>query len=240
MPAMTVATDSPFTAEELEPTLRPLHEASLLPARAYTDESVAASEAQQLLPRRLDVRRPRVHLRGARRLPDGRDLGRELLSRRRPRLLQRLPPPRRAARHRARGHERRLQCPYHAWSYGFDGSLQNAPHTDELEDFDPACNGLRQIRTETLGGLVFADASGKAPRLPTTWATLAEHLAAYRNADLKRAAGSTTTSRRTGRPSSRTTPSACTAPACTRSSTAQQLHDRATTTRARAPGAADR
>ena len=45
---MTVAIDSPFTAEELEPTLRPLLEASLLPARAYTDDDVAEWERQNL------------------------------------------------------------------------------------------------------------------------------------------------------------------------------------------------
>ena len=45
---MTVVTDSPFTAEELEPTFRPLLEASLLPQRAYTDETVADWEARNL------------------------------------------------------------------------------------------------------------------------------------------------------------------------------------------------
>ena len=38
----------PFTREELEPTLRPLLEASLLPQRAYTDEAVADWEARHL------------------------------------------------------------------------------------------------------------------------------------------------------------------------------------------------
>ena len=47
---MTVAIDSPFTAEELEPTLRPLLEASLLPPRAYTDESVADWERREPVP----------------------------------------------------------------------------------------------------------------------------------------------------------------------------------------------
>ncbi len=45
---MTVATDSPFTAEELAPTLRPLLEASLLPPRAYVDDAVAEWEARNL------------------------------------------------------------------------------------------------------------------------------------------------------------------------------------------------
>ena len=118
------------------------------------------------------------------------------------------------------GTTRRLQCPYHAWSYGFDGTLKNAPHTEELEDFDPACNGLREIRTETLGGLVFADPSGVAP-------PLADHVGASPRSSTATGPprssappASTTTSRPTGRRSSRTTPSACTAPACTPSSTA--------------------
>ena len=43
---MSVATDAPFTAEELAPTLRPLLEASLLPQRAYVDDDVARWEAE--------------------------------------------------------------------------------------------------------------------------------------------------------------------------------------------------
>ena len=44
---------------------------------------------------------------------------------------------------------RRLQCPYHAWCYGFDGSAQvSAPHTEEIEDFDPADIGLTAVRME--------------------------------------------------------------------------------------------
>jgi len=39
---------APFTAEELEPTRRPLLEASLLPPRAYFDEGVAAWEAEHV------------------------------------------------------------------------------------------------------------------------------------------------------------------------------------------------
>ena len=31
---------------------------------------------------------------------------------------------------------KRIQCPYHAWSYDLDGSLVAAPHMDEVEDFD--------------------------------------------------------------------------------------------------------
>ena len=41
------------------------------------------------------------------------------------------------------GRCRRIQCPYHAWTYGFDGALRNAPFTEGLEDFDPRCYGLQ-------------------------------------------------------------------------------------------------
>ena len=39
---------APFTEEELAPTRRPLLEASMLPPRAFVDESVAAWEAEHV------------------------------------------------------------------------------------------------------------------------------------------------------------------------------------------------
>jgi glycine betaine catabolism A len=185
---MRVATDAPFTAEELAPTLRPLLEASLLPARAYTDEDIARWEAEHLflggwmcvghvstLAGRGSFRTAEVA--GESLLVVGdrgfynvcRHRGARLVSER-------------------EGSVRRLQCPYHAWSYGFDGALKNAPHTDGLDDFDPTCNGLRAVRTETLGGLVFADVSGTAPPLAEHVGALAEHVDAYRTGELRRAA----------------------------------------------------
>jgi Rieske 2Fe-2S family protein len=89
------------------------------------------------------------------------------------------------------GTVRRLQCPYHAWSYGFDGSLRNAPYTDSLEDFDPGCHGLTPVRIETIEGLVFADVSGTAPPLAEHVGDAARQLARYRNAELERAASIT-------------------------------------------------
>jgi len=86
------------------------------------------------------------------------------------------------------GTTRRLQCRYHAWSYGFDGTLKNAPHTKEVEGFDKACQGLREVRTETLGGLVFADPSGDAGPLADHVGSLADHLERYRTPELRRAA----------------------------------------------------
>ncbi|MDQ5895527.1 MAG: glycine betaine catabolism, partial [Actinomycetota bacterium] len=59
--------------------------------------------------------------------------------------------------------KRRLQCPYHAWSYALDGSLVAAPHMDGVENFDKSCFGLIPVRLAILGGLVLVDLSGEAP-----------------------------------------------------------------------------
>ena len=64
---------------------------------------------------------------------------------------------------RPRAALRRLQCPYHAWTYGFDGSLKNAPFTDGLVDFDPKCFSLHEVRLAVVEGLVLLDLSGEAP-----------------------------------------------------------------------------
>jgi Rieske 2Fe-2S family protein len=185
---MSVAIDSPFTAEDLEPTMRPLLEASLLPQRAYTDEAVAEWELHNLfLGGWVCVGHVSAFTeRGAYQTVQ---LGNENLLFVEGRGFYNV------CRHRGarlvtqrEGTVRRLQCPYHAWSYGFDGTLKNAPHTGELTDFDPACNGLRAIRTEVAGGLVFADVSGGAPPLADHVGALVEHLDAYRTGALRRGA----------------------------------------------------
>ena len=82
----------------------------------------------------------------------------------------------------------RLQCPYHAWSYGFDGTLRSAPFTDGLEDFDAACFGLRPVRLAVIEGLVLLDLSGEARAPAEHVGDLAPLLARYRTGDLGRGA----------------------------------------------------
>ena len=127
------------------------------------------------LPRRLGVRRARAAAGRARPLRHPPDQGRELPLRRRRRGPARTASSTSAATaapassSEPEGTMRRLQCPYHAWCYGFDGSLKSAPHTEEIEDFDPATSGLNRLRMEEVHGLLFADVSGTA-------GPLAEHL----------------------------------------------------------------
>lgn len=82
---------------------------------------------------------------------------------------------------------RRVQCPYHGWSYGFDGELKAAPHMDGVEDFDPSCWGLIPARVATVGGLLLVDLSGDAPDVDSHLGELAGHLERYRVGDLRRA-----------------------------------------------------
>ncbi|WP_330319027.1 aromatic ring-hydroxylating dioxygenase subunit alpha [Streptomyces platensis] len=48
-------------------------------------------------------------------------------------------------------------CPYHAWSYGLDGTLRGIPYPDGYEGVvDKGDLSLRKLRTESYGGMVFA------------------------------------------------------------------------------------
>ena len=71
------------------------------------------------------------------------------------------------------GKRETLQCPYHAWTYGLDGSLRSAPRAEELADFDRGELGLCHVAVDTWGPFVFvntapepeplADALGSMP-----------------------------------------------------------------------------
>jgi Rieske 2Fe-2S family protein len=51
-----------------------------------------------------------------------------------------------------------LRCPYHSWTYGLDGRLMHAPHTD-LEGMDLDSFRLNPVAVETWGGFVFVHLS---------------------------------------------------------------------------------
>jgi choline monooxygenase len=55
------------------------------------------------------------------------------------------------------GNRSTLQCPYHAWTYGLDGSLRAAPRSEREPGFDHSDWGLRPVRVATWGPLVFVD-----------------------------------------------------------------------------------
>jgi Rieske 2Fe-2S family protein len=53
----------------------------------------------------------------------------------------------------------RIQCPYHAWTYGLDGRLLAAPQMDEVAGFDRADYPLRQVACDVWDGHIFINLS---------------------------------------------------------------------------------
>ena len=77
-------------------------------------------------------------------------------------------------RHRAHlvaqgaGKRATLQCPYHAWTYGLDGSLQGAPRCEREPGFDPDGLSLLPVQVDTWGPLVFANPDPEGAPLAET------------------------------------------------------------------------
>lgn len=63
------------------------------------------------------------------------------------------------------GHVSILQCPYHGWKYGLDGSLKGMPEFEGVEGFERADNGLLPIRVETWECFVFVNLDPEAMSL---------------------------------------------------------------------------
>lgn len=99
---------------------------------------------------------------------------------------------------RHRGHElapvgeaidaRLIRCPYHSWSYRFDGSLRAAPTLTQSPDFDTANYPLIDIPVAELGGWAWVDLSGEAPPIETHLGNLIELIAPYETERLLTAA----------------------------------------------------
>jgi phenylpropionate dioxygenase-like ring-hydroxylating dioxygenase large terminal subunit len=67
-----------------------------------------------------------------------------------------------------------LQCPYHAWTYGLDGSLRRAPRSDRESGFDPAGLSLYSVSVDTWGPFVFVNPDAEAPPLEEALGDLPE------------------------------------------------------------------
>jgi phenylpropionate dioxygenase-like ring-hydroxylating dioxygenase large terminal subunit len=73
-----------------------------------------------------------------------------------------------------------LRCPYHSWTYDLDGSLLKAPHTEDVEDFDPTRFGLHAVGVRQWGGFVFVHLTpDQATDFATDIAPYADRLQRY-------------------------------------------------------------
>ena len=76
------------------------------------------------------------------------------------------------------GHESRLTCRYHGWTYGLDGSLRAAARTPE--GFDRAQYGLRKIQARVFAGMIFVNFDLAAPSFDAFEKDMGEPLRPYR------------------------------------------------------------
>ncbi|MDC0009959.1 aromatic ring-hydroxylating dioxygenase subunit alpha [Candidatus Pelagibacter sp.] len=58
-----------------------------------------------------------------------------------------------------------LRCPYHSWSYDFDGKLVATPHigglnVHETEKFDKASSNLKEVKTKVWMDIIFVNING--------------------------------------------------------------------------------
>jgi phenylpropionate dioxygenase-like ring-hydroxylating dioxygenase large terminal subunit len=56
----------------------------------------------------------------------------------------------------AQGHRTNFRCPYHSWTFGYDGALLSAPDFDGFHVAKADC-ALKQVRTEVVAGLIFVN-----------------------------------------------------------------------------------
>ena len=72
------------------------------------------------------------------------------------------------------GRRETLQCPYHAWTYGLDGTLRSAPRADRDPDFDRDALRLVRLPVDTWGLFVFVNPDPDAAPLADTLGELPE------------------------------------------------------------------
>jgi len=82
------------------------------------------------------------------------------------------------------GNARALQCRYHGWTYGLDGSLKGAPQMEYTTGFDKADYGLHPVRLETWGRLLFITLDPETPALDAWMGSLWDMLAPYNFGDM--------------------------------------------------------
>jgi Rieske 2Fe-2S family protein len=78
----------------------------------------------------------------------------------------------------------RIQCPYHGWTYGFDGKLLGAPHMEGC-DFQREEYPLHPVHTDLWDGHIFLNLAARPQPLPDQLADLPEKFAPWGMQDLR-------------------------------------------------------
>lgn len=73
------------------------------------------------------------------------------------------------------GHTAKFTCPFHGWTFGLTGSLDNIPCKWDFDHVDQDKSGLRTVRSAIWGGFVFINLDPTAPPLEDYLAPLPDH-----------------------------------------------------------------
>ena len=73
-----------------------------------------------------------------------------------------------------------LRCPYHSWTYDLEGRLLRAPHTEDVDDFDPGSFGLHPVAVDSWAGFLFLHLTpARATPLADAFGEIPDRLARY-------------------------------------------------------------
>ena len=78
----------------------------------------------------------------------------------------------------------RISCPFHGWSYGFDGALLNVPLPETFDNLDRAEHGLVSLPVEVWHGLVFISFSRQSESVAERLRSVNDEVAPYKIADM--------------------------------------------------------
>jgi phenylpropionate dioxygenase-like ring-hydroxylating dioxygenase large terminal subunit len=79
----------------------------------------------------------------------------------------------------------RITCPYHGWTYRYDGSLLATPARESFPGLDLRAHSLDAVHMEVALGFVWVCFAAEAPPPPSSvWAPVIEELAPYRLEEL--------------------------------------------------------
>jgi Rieske 2Fe-2S family protein len=80
---------------------------------------------------------------------------------------------------------RRIQCPYHAWTYKLDGTLESAPHMEKVEGFSEADYPLNAVAADVWDGHIFINLSPRPTPLTGHLTSLADKFRPWRMEELE-------------------------------------------------------
>lgn len=79
--------------------------------------------------------------------------------------------------------QKRIVCPYHAWTYQIDGQLIGAPYMQERPGFDPKHHSLPEVRCEIWEGFIYVTLHPDIKPVSTLLSDLHSVVGPYRMAD---------------------------------------------------------